>query len=669
MAIDGVAPRAKMNQQRMRRFRAAKEAVVNRLKSLHEAEQDADATRIEELSDPDYLIKHDSNVITPGSPFFWRLTEHLRVFVRRQQQDDTGWKDIMVLLSDASVPGEGEHKIMNFIRSQRVQRHYDPNRRHVIYGLDADLIFLGLASHEPYFTVIRENVIDMASKNPEKGEIGPEFFHFVSLWVLRQYLDRDLRPKDISFEWNLEYAIDDFMFLCFSSGNDFIPGLPGFSIHSGAIKMVIDTYRNRIGVLGAYITQNGGIDFERFAIMMSYFSGGESRELDSIVNPSALAKEAQIQVNAVSQTDDPKWTPEPEDSQSKARSNPRDVELNVEVLKKQYYTEKFGFPEDSWQSHVPRVIEQYILGMKWTLNYYIHGCPSWSWYYPYHYAPCVSDFRDFSRDHAFYTFELSQPFKPLEQLMAVLPPQSAHALPLRMALLMTDSASPLKKYYPTTFPIDLNGSTLKWHGVVKIPFIDEEELRTVLNSTELSLSDEEMARNTFGRTRIFIPLRVAPGKDLPEEISVTGPPYWGVLTRLPGWRDQDMTGEFWFSEPILPLNAFLSFLIPGVVLPPFALDNQYDARKYETAWDKGAFDQEELERSWEIPLQIPGVPPGADYMSRTRYVERLREAAARHRLPVYTFPYQQQLVPPGYPPDYVHHGRTPMGYPPPPPGR
>ncbi|EDQ90292.1 uncharacterized protein MONBRDRAFT_16584, partial [Monosiga brevicollis MX1] len=151
MAVDGVAPRAKMNQQRARRFRAAQEG--------REARQDLQASG-DNLSAFRQRRKErmpfDSNCITPGTEFMSRLSAALQHYVVLRLSEDPGWANLQVIFSDASVPGEGEHKILDFIRNARNGPNYDPNQRHVLYGADADLILLGLATHEPAIYVLRE---------------------------------------------------------------------------------------------------------------------------------------------------------------------------------------------------------------------------------------------------------------------------------------------------------------------------------------------------------------------------------------------------------------------------------------------------------------------------------------------------------------------------------
>jgi 5'-3' exoribonuclease 1 len=109
MAIDGVAPRAKMNQQRSRRFRTAREA-----------KQQQDEAERKGIVLPDEKA-FDSNCITPGTPFMARLSKHLKYFVNKKISEDAEWQGVQVILSGHEVPGEGEHKIQEYIRLNKAQ--------------------------------------------------------------------------------------------------------------------------------------------------------------------------------------------------------------------------------------------------------------------------------------------------------------------------------------------------------------------------------------------------------------------------------------------------------------------------------------------------------------------------------------------------------------------
>jgi 5'-3' exoribonuclease 2 len=276
MAIDGVAPRAKMNQQRSRRFRAAKEAIekeeeINKIRDKLESDGIPLPPRKKDEE------KFDSNCITPGTPFMDRLAIALRYYVHQKISSDPSWANIQVILSDANVPGEGEHKIMDFIRRQRASPSHDPNTVHCLCGADADLIMLGLATHEVNFNILREEFVP---NQPRPCELCHQYGHelkdcqglakdevseyqadpldretnfiFIRLPVLREYLEVDLSDgmSNLPFEFDLERAIDDWVFMCFFVGNDFLPHLPSLEIRENAIDRLIRLYKNMVRQTG-----------------------------------------------------------------------------------------------------------------------------------------------------------------------------------------------------------------------------------------------------------------------------------------------------------------------------------------------------------------------------------------------------------------------------------
>ena len=672
MAVDGVAPRAKMNQQRARRFRAAQEAQEK--EEVEERLREEWAKEGREMPPKSSKQPFDSNVITPGTPFMDRLALFLRDFTNMKLSTDPGWRNIRVILSDGSVPGEGEHKIMEYIRAERQQPGYDPNTRHAIHGLDADLIMLSLATHEPHFSILREYVgpagkrggggggqnVDLATQieneilkkaeqeaegktsagdAPEAGgakNAAPTPFQFLHISTLREYLYKEFVDCDYTCVggYQPERAIDDFIFMCFFVGNDFLPHLPSLEIRMGAIDTLCDLYKTIFPKLGGFICEGGRVDQTRAKLFCTELGGLEDellarqrteeekekekkrrreREVENkeggkrhrdmlqrvaeiatvprasqhlknmrgegggggasgadddraarrMAAEQALGRDAAIliifdQIKAFSELPDnapaerlplnlngyqramthqyceelgvstekrgkdphaEMWLVKKGDgaNESAASRFKRELDglikqrntfeaeedqvmLGVPGWKQRYYQRKFmGLDEEGCAA----VASSYVEGLCWVMRYYYEGCCSWTWFYPYHYAPFAADIAAAINPDEEAAFDLGRPFKPYEQLMGVLPPRSSHALPEAFAELMKDPNSELADFYPTDFALDLNGKKFAWQAVVLLPFIDEERLLSATDDLMDTLTPDERRRNTHGEAVMF----------------------------------------------------------------------------------------------------------------------------------------------------------------------
>ncbi|KAG9508817.1 5'-3' exoribonuclease 2, partial [Fragariocoptes setiger] len=523
MAIDGVAPRAKMNQQRSRRFRAGRES-DDKKKLIDTVRQ---RLRNEGVALPPTKSEamFDSNVITPGTQFMTNLSLALQRWIKHKisTHDPTGlWhKDLTIILSDASVPGEGEHKIMEYLRESKKSPNYDPSLRHCLYGADADLIMLGLATHEKHFIILREEFqpnqsrpcdlcrlyghelkdctgSDVEPRGARPLRSGEPDFVYIKLNAIRQNLKKDLLEMS-SIPLDFERYIDDFVFLCFFVGNDFLPHLPSLEIRENAIDNLLRIYHELNSQKSGYLTNNGEVNLQRCQEILTVLGPSEEAifkkraESDRRFHSRRSAQKKarwQAENNNYNDSDYPRSPERPDDY----------VRLGEEGWKERYYLEKMG-PFSPIET-AKQVTKEYIRGLCWVLKYYYQGCPDWKWFFPYHYAPFACDMKNITDIKLNFNKD-APPFKPLEQLMGVFPAASADALPVSWRKLMTDPNSPIRDFYPEEFTIDLNGKSAAWMGVALLPFIDENRLLSALETVYPDLTEDEIRRNSTGTVLTF----------------------------------------------------------------------------------------------------------------------------------------------------------------------
>eukprot|EP01084_Bolivina_argentea_P190135 326830_1 len=384
-----------------------------------------------------------------------------------------------------------------------MQKNYNPNTRHCIYGLDADLIILSLVSHELHFTLLREEIIfayheqESINKRTKRKLTKRDEFQLLHIEILRNYLYIEFSNISslLSFTFNFERIIDDFVFISMFVGNDFIPHLPTVNISRGGMEQLFVIYKQVLPILDGYIIDiNGNINVRRFKILCKRLS---ENEIESFILQYQFLKQYHEKVNKK------KYSlfalTNIEKQQQLKQLNIQELETEISLLRdttnettKQIFVDRYYSTRWGKNYNKKQICFDYIKSLQWVLNYYYQGCCSWSYYYPHHYAPLISDMQLLlDCEPEIYKFELSTPYKPFQQLLAVLPIASSHILPKKYQKLMIDSNSQISKYYPKQFIVDMNLSISPWEGIALLPFINENELKHAINTLPIEKQEEE----------------------------------------------------------------------------------------------------------------------------------------------------------------------------------
>ncbi|KAJ9464673.1 5prime-3prime exoribonuclease 4 [Diplonema papillatum] len=600
LAIDGVAPRAKLNQQRARRFQSARdrallEAADIEMQGMFEDDEDegdieaqkahdelqevktnlnlgiydqADAADLlhgpsagasekepavalfaetEKMGDPaanpvdpgadgvglfspsddespaddteskEVPIAWDSNAITPGTPFMEKVADALRSWANALAEK-TG---LTIIVSDSNMPGEGEHKFMDFIRleklastesttrseqmahellghsTKRTGKWFGPNDSHAIVSLDADIILLSLSLHLPNIYIVRE----------DRRSAPMERFEYCSINTLRDYFSEELVGKTLKYHIvyhrqtdtavalirkvvpeyhkppppDFERMLTDFILMMAFAGNDFLPHLPAAYVGQLTADFMLDLYCrllakdwSRARGYRYIVSADGSLNAETFkAFLEMYASGEESLFRQEAFYNHILTEQEIEEAGSLRSTVDDKWRLLYYGSISKISKNPivegkEEDEQGIPILTVDEMRELSDSYTRAW-----------LEGVTWVLHYYNNpGTLSWQWFYPHYHAPFALDVLNFLEARPASTLsdiEASlagtpgHPLQPKQQLLSVLPPASFHLLPTGYAANYREHS---KNLYPDHWALDLTGCRADYHGVPVLPFLD-----------------------------------------------------------------------------------------------------------------------------------------------------------------------------------------------------
>lgn len=476
IAIDGPVPMGKLVRQRARRYKKVQDdAFRKKLCAKHNVETSAG---------------FDGNKITPGTAFMMKLSARLKSFALLgsfSKHITKQTKRFNVLISDASIPGEGEQKIVDFMR----------NGKHgasvVVYGLDADLIVLSMLLDRG-IKLLRE---------PQNSPIEMSAYHDSPFL----YLDIERCTHRLLKEYNLECynrekVVLDFVLLSFFGGNDFVDAFVHTKMRDGGLTTFMAAYSKTLKETQRHLVTDTGVPcvhtltniLNRVAETEDHAmkrlqkrwagSGSAKRRPEKTATPQELI-DYEMQLY--------------EHSLYCERSNPFHVRY-----KDAFHSICFQDPHSAWKAQYngfyfdhkreSEVCDDYLKCIAWTMKYYTENCPSWLWAYPHRNAPLCSSLAQHLT--SMKQNELNEiwngcvlddkPLEPLEQLVAVLPPQCSSLLPFSYSKIVED-------IFPKSIVLDAAKGLKNIYSEPLLPPIDYKLIYKLVSC--VPVNEKEAARN------------------------------------------------------------------------------------------------------------------------------------------------------------------------------
>ena len=434
IAFDGVAPLAKMEQQRTRRYKSSVLSKINGVVSKKSVVNKSWST---------------SN-ITPGTDFMKNLTKQIRKSFKGL---DKHYKVKQIIVSGTDECGEGEHKMFKCLRQSKITS----DETVAVYGLDSDLIMLSVfhCKYAKNIFIFREKPEFGKHLIPSSANEEDECL-FLNIQTFSQAI-----LEEMHCDKHDSHRLYDYIFMCFFLGNDFLPHFPSLNIRTTGIDTLLTSYRNLIGKYNdrRFISNNKEINWKWVSLFIKELAKSEH---ERILGEYELREKWGKR----------KWLADNDDNRDfTVQSVPviYRAEENYIYPKKHSWERRYYNTLFNTDTNVDSVCTNYLEGLEWVFKYYTVDCPHWKWRYQYNYPPLLVDLTKHvpNEYHDFITNDSTNtPFSENVQLAYVLPPAN-HGLLL--ANVKRDLDSLYSEYSVTEFSFQWAFCRYFWEAHAILP--------------------------------------------------------------------------------------------------------------------------------------------------------------------------------------------------------